>query len=170
MKAALGVFSITVSLLGILFFRNYQGSAIPFPFIWVTALAALGAFGFWLLYLSQKERMRKMAVVFQQQDDLFKEQAKRVELDFDKCEFRNGSYAVEPDQYLPAAEALDSRNNSEIIDGSYLVYSDMINGKKERFVSQVFPFDQPVLKLYVMNKKLGLYIAGPGSYFFELND
>lgn len=180
MKKLLGIFCISITVLGLLFFRNYHGSVIPLPFVWVTLLIGIGGFGFFLIYLSYKQKFDKIDKTINEQIELFKANATRILVDFDKCEFKSGSYTIEKDHpnvplvaiVVPTALAFDDNTVIENISSSYLIYTHDENGKTRRYVSQAFPFEDTVLKMYVLKKELNLYLSttGDGRYYFELEN
>ncbi|PZR26779.1 MAG: hypothetical protein DI535_13130 [Citrobacter freundii] len=180
MKRLLGISCITVTILGLFFFRNYQGSLIPFPFVWVTLLIGIGGFGFFLIYLSYKQKFDRIDSTVNEQIKSFKANATRILVDFDKCEFRSGSYRIEKDHpsvplvaiLVPTALAFDDNTVIENISSSYLIYTHDENGTERRYISQAFPFEEPVLKMHVLKKEVSLYVSnlGDGRYYFELEN
>jgi hypothetical protein len=179
MRTILGVFLLSVAVLGTIYFRNYTGSIIAYPYLWYLLFILLGIFGIWLVYSALKSKMTQAYQRNNEAIEMMKRTAAIIELDFDKCEFKNGSYSQEVE--VSSTSAIDLLTNSspgagkmttEHITRYYIVYTDDVNGESGRFISQAFPLDLTMLKLQVMNRKLSLYVDrfDKNKYFFEMKE
>lgn len=92
--------------------------------------------------------------------------AEKIELNFDKCEFKNGSFShlvEDPTMstvklFAPGSLTSIDTTVTENVIQSYLIYTDTINGENCKFISQSFPFDETTLKFYVLNQNITLYV------------
>ena len=107
----------------------------------------------------------------------FKLRAEEIIVMFDHSEFKESLYTHEvEDERLKqlallgggASQLLDGVTREERIIQSVLIY----NNGKERFVSQVFPFDKTTLKFYVLNGHVVIYVDrfDRSQYFFEIKE
>jgi len=108
-----------------------------------------------------------------------KENAEVSRVDFDKCEFKSGTFSHEiKDPNLQSIKFiaptglkfLMNDKISETVVQSYLTYETIINGEKLKYISQSFPFDTTTLKYHVLNQNLSLYVNkfDKRKYLFEL--
>ncbi|MGC4035796.1 MAG: hypothetical protein QM764_07530 [Chitinophagaceae bacterium] len=178
MKLIIGLLLIAISFFGTIFFRNYHGTLISHPGIWYTLFFAVGLVGALLIY----NAIRGMKTIIEDHIDTsaekLKSHAKRVQIDFDKCEFKSGSFSHQIEQsnatvaelLLQDSPILPATSITENIIQSYLKYTDNINGEKITFISHAFPFDETTLKFYVLNNNISLYIdeSSPQKYLFEI--
>lgn len=177
----LGYLLVTTGILGTLFFRHYNGSLIPYPILWYLGFAAIGIAGFLLIYLGLKKSIRKEVEEYISPFELIKANGYRIIPDFDKCEFKSGSYTRETDDeenvWMSLIDPsfvdlkLDKRTSEHVL-RSYIVYTDILDGEKHRFISQSFPTELTNLKFHTMNNKLLLWVdkRDHRKYFFEMLD
>lgn len=178
MRTAIGFLFIILCFLGTIFFRRYNGTAIPYPILWYISFIALGLIGAWLIASSFRKTKRAIEQVINSEIDNFKSTAERVDLNFDKCEFKSGSFSHQIDDpnmstvklFVPSALTLVDTTINETVIQSYLTYSETINGTDFKFVSQSFPFDQTTLKFHVLNQNIELYVDrfNQEKYLFDL--
>lgn len=179
MKIVLGFFLIAISLFGSLFFRNYNGVVIANPGLWYAGFIALGALGFWLIYTTIKRKAKAMETSHDDELKKFIAVSEKVELDFDHCEFKSGTFShqVEDENISSlkwmtptSASVLSDMSIQENVIQSYLVYTSEAEGNK-RFISQYFPFDETTLKFYVLQGNIILHVdrRDRNKYFFHLN-
>ena len=97
-------------------------------------------------------------------------------VDFDLCEFKNGSYSHEVlDQELSSLNLMSPGSfthyptKSEWVFQSSLIYYPRVE-TKERFIGS-FPFDVTTLKSYVITGRIYLYVSklDKRQYMFEMN-
>lgn len=179
MKTVIGLVLVVVSFLGSLFFRHYNGSMIPYPTVWGVSFIVLGLLGFWLVYISIRKVKNVVETHINSEIEKLKSSAEKIELNFDKCEFKSGSFSHEvEDKNISAVKFfapgslvsnIDTTSTENVI-RSYLTYTDTIDGELCKFISQAFPFDQVTLKFYVLNNTISLYIDrfDRAKYLFDL--
>ena len=181
MRIIFGSLLIIVSLFGTLFFRKYNGTVIPYPTLWHLLSIALGLLGGWLIYISVKKLRRSGELQINAEIEKFKSNAERIELDFDKCEFKSGSFSHQIEDpnmravkfMMPGSLAsyLDTTITENVIQ-SYLTYTDTFHDANYKFISQSFPFDQATLKYHVLNHNIMLYVDrfNREKYLFDIKD
>ena len=179
MKTILGLLFIVTSLLGITFFKYYSGSVISYPTLWYLSFVILGLLGAWLIYSATRKVKKIIDQHINSEVEKFKANAEKIELDFDKCEFKSGSYSHQVEDptistvklFAPGSLALiaDTTITENIIQ-SYLTYTDTFKGEPCKFVSQYFPFDPSMLKFHVLKHHIILYIDrfDKRKYLFDL--
>ena len=180
MRTILGLLFIVTSLLGITFIKYYSGSVIPYP-IWYIFFVVLGSFGAWLIYSATRKVKKIVEQHINSEVEKFKAIAEKIELDFDKCEFKSGSFSHQVEDptmstvklFAPGSLALIADTTiSENVIQSYLTYTDTFKGEPCKFVSQYFPFDPSMLKFHVLKHHIILYIDrfDKRKYLFELKN
>lgn len=178
MKILLGLFLVVSSLLGTIFLRRLTGADISNPQIVYFIFITIGILGFWVILRSLSKTKEILENAAQSELESFKSTATKIELDFDHCTFKSGSYShqVDDESITPfkiiasgPISAMDT-SISETVTQSYLVYTTKINDAPRKFISHSFPFDQTTLKYYVLNNKIFLHIdkLTPSKYYFEL--
>lgn len=181
MKKLLGILCLTIAFVGLIFFRNYQGTTIPVPIIWVIILIGIGALGFFLIVPTSYKKIPDITnKTIQEQLEIFKSTAKRIHLEFDKCEFKNGSYppGIDPPDalsvsiFVPSSLSPDKDLADGTISSSYIIYTNEEDNLKKRYISQAFPFEETTLKMYVLRKQIDLYVSTRGNEacYFELKE
>ena len=167
MKRIVGSLLIIISFFGALYFKNYNGTVIPYPTLWYLFFTVLGLLGVWLIYTSLKKVKTVVEQHINTKIEKFKSTAERIELDLDKCEFKSGSFSqeVEDSDISPieimAEGSLGSMSNTTMAENvirSYLVYADTLNGDSYKFISHSFPMDQTTLKFHVLKHNVILYV------------
>ena len=171
---------LALSFIGAIYFRHYKGEVISNPTLWFIGSITLGVVGVALTLTSFKKIERTIEEVVDTRINHIKANANKILLDFDKCEFKSGTFSHMIDDpnmtavkvFAPgASSSLASTKISETVTQSYLTYGESINGKQCKFISQSFPFDITTLKFYVLNHNISLYIdqSDHSKYIFELN-
>jgi hypothetical protein len=179
MRTAIGLLLIIVCLIGGIFFRYYNGVLIPYPILWYVSFVVLGLLGVWLISSSFRTTKRKLGQAANMESEKLKSGAEKIELNFDKCEFKSASFSHEVDDpnmgpiklFVPTSiNSLDTKITENVIQ-SYLIYTETINDKTYKFVSQAFPVDETTLKFYLLNHNIILYVDrfNRDRYLFELN-
>jgi hypothetical protein len=188
MRIILGTFLFIISFLGTIFLSKYQGSLIASPVLWYLLFVLIGILGVWLFLGSFKRADKIITQIEESKIQQLKANSEKIKVEFDFCEFKNGSYSHEvrdenistinliaATSDLIATTSLSSLHDPTIIKNivqSSLIYSYPISGKTEKYISQSFPFDQITLKFYVLNHKVTLYIDrfDRRKYFFNLEN
>ena len=106
-----------------------------------------------------------------------KNNAEKIELDFDLCEFKSGTYFHDvTDENISSINLISpglsfDETKTERVLNSSLIYSYKISGKTENYTDS-FPFDIITLKFYVLNHKIVLYVNrfDRSKYFFDLEN
>ena len=173
----LGYVFIGLGLLGIFYFKSYRGDVIPVPMLWLFVSLGVVVLG---TYLTMTAKTKKQ---IQELDDLkaqitrIKESGERVQIDFDNCDFKTTSdYDHVNANSFSKIQMLDAlydanRNNSErATTVTYIIYKNQNGDKAERFVSQPFPVEETMLKYYVYNNNIILYVDKNDrkQYFFDV--
>lgn len=178
MRIIIGLIFIAVAPLGVIYFRNYTGKIIPYPFLWYTGFILLEILGWLLIYWAVKSRIKKIAKPLIAEVENLKANGEKVVPDFDRCEFKNGSYSHEVDdprvsnvQWLGsgAIASMDVTTTENIIQ-SYLVYYHPGSDPPEKFISHHFPFETTTLKYHVLKQEIVLYVDrfDRKKYLFDL--
>ena len=179
MRTILGLLFLTISLLGITFFKSYNGSVIPYPTLWYISFIVLGLLGAWLIYSATRKVKKIIGHHINSEVEKFKATAEKIELDFAKCEFKNGSFYHEIEDpgmntiklFAPGSLGLiaDTTTTENVIQ-SYLIYADKFKGEDCKFISQSFSFDPTTLRFHVLNHDIILYIDrfDKRKYFFDM--
>jgi hypothetical protein len=178
MRTVIGLLLIIVSFFGTIFFRRYNGSVIPYPTLWYISFLVLGLLGVWLIYISVRKVKRVVEQHIHSEVEKLKSNAEKIELNFDRCEFKSGSFSHQVDDpnistvkfLAPGSFASIDTQITENVIQSYLTYTETINGTVYKFISQSFPFDQTTLKFYVLNHNITLYVDryDREKYLFDL--
>jgi hypothetical protein len=178
MRKIIGLSIIVISFFGFLFFQHYRGDLIVHPFLWFLIFFLLGYVGL-IVAKYGVDRDKKMAGhTAETEIEKFKARAQKIDLDLNACEFKESSFSHEVQDpnvssvgLIPLHIARFAESAiSEDVESSCLVYTRMVNGKPEKYVSQPFPFDATTLEYHVMNKDLVLYIENTeqGKFLFDL--
>jgi hypothetical protein len=179
MRIIFGTFFIIASFLGAFFFSRYNGAVIVSPLLWYILFIFIGVLGF-LLFFGSFKKADRMTRQFEETKILkLKTNSEKIELEFDLCEFKSGSYSHEiKDENIStinliAPTPISSLHNPTVTENvvrSSLIYNYQISGQTEKYVSQSFPFDQVTLKFYVLKHKISLYVDkfDKRKYFFDL--
>jgi hypothetical protein len=134
--------------------------------------------GGWLTASSMKKRQTAIDRIVNADKARLKENSDKIELDFEKCEFKSGSFVHEVDDpnmisvkmFAPGSLSSIDTKAVETLIQSYLTYTETFNGTVYNFVSQSFPFDQTTLRFYVLNQNIALYVSrfNCEQFLFEL--
>ena len=176
-KKLSGYVLIGFGFLGVFYFKSYRGDVIPVPMLWLVVSLGVVALG---TYLTMTAKTKKQV---QGLDDLkaqiirIKESGERIEIDFDNCDFKTTNvYDHVNANSFSRIQMLDAlydanRNNSErATTVTYVIYKNQNGDKAEKFVSQPFPVEETMLKYYVSNNNIVLYVDNNDrkQYFFDV--
>ena len=175
MRIILGLIFGAISFIGTFWFSHYSGSLIPYPNLIYFAFLLLGLLGLWLIFSSIRKVDKILNKYHQAKIDDIRKNAERITINFDLCEFSDGSFYHEVKDenagminlISPAAFSYEPTVTKRVNQSS-LIYR--ILESSESFVSHSFPFDSTSLKAYVLQNKVVLYISrfDRTKYFFEL--
>lgn len=177
MRIILGTFFLVAAFLGTVFFSRYAGSEISYPALWYTLFILIGVIGLFLFRSSFRKAENVMNDFKKTRIAEIKNNAERIELNFDHCEFKNGAYFHEvTDENVNSINLLSpglsyTPTKTERVESSSLIYNYTISGNTEKYIES-FPFDSTTLKFYVLNHKIILYVDrfDRNKYFFDLEN
>ncbi len=183
MRLITGSILLILAFFGTIFFSKYKGTLIDYKLLWYIGFVILGIAGIILINFSFRISGKLAEAELRSQLNIFKESAECIEVDLDKCEFRDGSFTgqvEERDRGLIIASTLVGSSASlfatRVVNKntvqSYLIYSQDNNGTIEKFVSHNFPLESTTLKFHVLQKNVNLYVDrnDRNKYFFELKN
>lgn len=178
-----------LGFLTVTFFRKYSGTIIPYPFLfWLIGL--LMFWGGWLLLrrtLTNKEQQDAERIEKLIGD--IKTNGEKIVVDLAKCDIKQNDYVEEREKYgtgnyvttldierdIQAWDALtdSTRNTKKVqVNQAVLIFNNNHNGKTERFVSRVIPFDRVTLLFKLdAQKETTLYVDrnDRNKYYFDLD-
>lgn len=166
-----------IGLVVYLFFREYDGSLIPFPLLfWLLGIAMIAGGAFLIRYsyrnaedeadVKRKSAMRK-----------FTHTSEVADISFAECEILRNDYVHEVDRNTHRARAwdalVDETRNTERqkVSQNVLVVHHIINGQKHRFYSHTLNMDHDTLLFKLdMKKQTKLYFNknNPDEYYLDL--
>jgi len=181
MKSIVGFLLIIISSIGILFFLPPEGT-IMIRILCYVAFYALGFLGVLFIYSARRKVKAIREKHIHTEIEKLKSSAEKLELNFDKCNFKNGSFSCQEEDenmtdiiisilpQLPLPLPYINTHVTENVNHSYLTYTETVDGKVCKFISQSFPFDQTTLKFYALNNSIVLYIDrfNREKYLFDL--
>ena len=175
MRIIFGTFFIIVSFLGTIFFNKYSGLAISNPTLWYLFFVLIGFVGLSFFRSSFRKSERIMNEFKKSRIEEIINNAEKIELDFDLCVFKSGSYFHEVTDENISSRGLIvpgvsyNPTKMERVERSSLIYNHTTSGRTEKYMES-FPFDQTTLKFYVLNHKIVLYLDrfDRSKYFFDL--
>ncbi|GAB4094065.1 hypothetical protein [Flaviaesturariibacter terrae] len=153
------------------------------PYLTYFGLLALTVY---ILFLVSRRRRREAIPSLEQQQgrlQAFKRGADRYPVDFDRCDFRDRSYAEEVPEdisdlqmaagVLAAGPLVMASNRTELQETvqTLLYYQDpaVLAGRR---LAQVLPIDPTTLRYHVLEGHVFLYVSRtkPGQYLFALEE
>ena len=160
-----GYILIGLGLLGVFYFKGYRGDVIPVPMLWLAISLGFVALGTYLKMTAKTEKQLQGLDNLKAQINRIKETGERIQIDFDNCDFKatNTHDQVNADSFsriqMLDASYDSSRNNSESGNTvTYVIYKHQNGDRVEKFVSQPFPVEETMLKYYVSNNNIFLYV------------
>jgi hypothetical protein len=178
-KKIIGYILSILGLLGFGFFKNYNGTSIQYPTIWLFLSAIIGIFGLVLIYLSKSDKLSRQEKINNEKLEKLKQNGEKIILTTENCEIRENSYFEEINKdsssSIVQVDALfdSNRNYSQnYVEKSAIIYYHKFGENKYRMTSQTFPFNADNLRNYVEKQKLALYINryDKNDYSFDLTD
>jgi hypothetical protein len=172
-----GYVIIALSLIGIVYFRNYAGHSICFPTFWYALCIIFCLLGYFLSNNSMTRKQKKDSNNILQQQEKLKINGEKVMLDINFCNFKSNNFEEEikskDDLGVQMYDALYNSNQNyktDEVNQTVIIYDYKIGDQIKKIVSQVFPIDVITLKSYVMNNDIILYIDryDKSKYFFDL--
>jgi hypothetical protein len=190
MKRIIAVILIALGFVIITFFRGYNGSGVPYPFLFLfLGIISLlsGAYLFKDRKTLKEEKLNKQLKIH---IDNLKAKGEKITVDLSKCEIIENDYTEEkelPDSYgyfnvgrdVKTFNALtgDSIRNTELVNvyQAVLVYKQEYNGKPQTFYSSIIAKDrEAILFKMLIKKETTLYMSREeNEYYFDvefLND
>jgi ABC-type transport system involved in multi-copper enzyme maturation permease subunit len=164
-------------LLGFIYFKSYKGDSISLPILWLILSLVITVIGAYLIVSAKLKKQNQKLDETKIKLSRIKEKGKRILIDFDSCEFKSGIAYNQFDQKtfsrIQMIDALydpnrnHTKNNSTI---TYIIYKHKNGDTLEKFVSQPFSVDNTMLKYYVSQNKIALYIDrfDRTQYFFAV--
>ncbi|MNE18322.1 hypothetical protein D3C80_1113530 [compost metagenome] len=177
-----------VGLLILMFFRDYKGTMISFPFIYSLCGLLLCVLGCVLLYLQKKRKALHVHNQYKETIEDIMQHGQKVKVDLNQCEIRENNYCEERERYaadglfatLSVAQDIQAlnlltnatRNVENVqVNQSVIIFHYDYGGRLERFVSPVLPIDRTTLLLKLgRQKETTLYIDHNNTrrYYFDL--
>lgn len=171
-----------IGLLGLLFFLNYRGKAIPGKEFWFVMSAFMLISGG---YFFTKNKLQKLSErsgntnIRLTEIELLKRTGDRVRVTLDNAEIKNSNFQQEiiNDGIPSRIEMLDAlydgnRNyKTQEIQQTYIIFYKQYKGKSYKFVSPAINQNEDVIKRYIDTQKgVDLYIdpINPANYYFDL--
>ena len=165
-----------IGLLGFTYFKSYKGDTIPLPILWLVLSLAIALIGAYLIVSAKLKRQVQKLDESKTKNFLIREKGERILIHFDNCEFKTGTISESNQESFSRVQMIDSlydpnRNyteNNRFV--TYLIYKHKNGGISERFVSSPFSIDDTMLKYYVSQNKIVLYVDrfDRTKYFFNV--
>jgi len=164
-------------LLGFIYFKSYKGDSISLPILWLILSLVITVIGAYLIVSAKLKKQNQKLDETKIKLSRIKEKGKRILIDFDSCEFKTGiAYNQFDQKTFSRIQMIDAlydpnrnytKNNSTI---TYIIYKHKNGDTLEKFVSQPFSVDNTMLKYYVSQNKIALYIDrfDRTQYFFAV--
>jgi len=177
LKNLIGYLLAAIGFIGFVFFRKYNGSAIPYSTLWFFLSIAVVLVGLCLIYLTKSNKLSKQEKYNKERLDRLKQSGERILLTVDNCEIRENNYHEEvineSSSRVQQIDALYDPNRNyrqDYIEQSAIIYYYKTGDKKHRMTSQSFPFNAKTLTNYVENKTLALYVNrfDKNDYAFDI--
>jgi hypothetical protein len=176
-KRVLGYILIGLGLLGVLYFKSYKGDVIPVPFLWLIVSIGVVALGTYLITIAKTKLQIHGLNNLNAQLNRIKETGERIKVDLDNCDFKTTNIydqgkaeSFSRVQMLDALYDANRNHNKKIKTLTYILYKHQNGGKTENYVSKPFQVDEAMLKFYVSNNKIVLYVdrRDRKQYFFDV--
>lgn len=177
LKKLTGYLFAGIGFIGFGFFRNYNGSVIPYSTLWFFLSIAVGLIGLYLIYFTKSNKLTKQEKYNKKRLDRLKQSGEKILLTVDNCEIRENNYyeevIKESSSRVQQIDALYEPNRNyrqDYIEQSAIIYYYKIGDKKQRMTSQSFSFNAKTLTNCVENKMLFLYVNrfDKNDYAFEI--
>ena len=174
-KKLSGYILIGVGLLGFTFFESYKGNTIPLPTLWLILSIGIAVIGIYLTIIAKtKKQIQKLNETTSKLNRI-KDKGERIFIDLDNCDFKAGTTTQLSTESFSRIQMIDAlydpnrnhkENNSSI---TYIIYRHKNGDTCEKFVSQPFSIDDTMLKYYVSQNKIALYVDrfDRTQYFFD---
>lgn len=180
LKQIAGILLLLLAFVGVLFFRHYTGSIIPYPSLFYLVCLALGICGAWILYSAESGQHTKAVNNWLAAKNDFKLKAEKIKLDIDQCEFRSGTFTHEVrDTNMELVKVIAPIHfhgaeftKMETVVKSYLLYRPAVSGPVSCYFSNSFPVDTKTLEYYVLTNKIALFVNrfNREQYLFDIDE
>ena len=173
-----GCLLVVMGFIGIIFFRKYNGSVIPYPTLWYFLCLAISFGGLYLFSSINSNKLSKQEKHNVENLNLLKQNGEKIILTVDNCEIKENKYFQEIiDERSTNTQAIDALLDTNkkyekeaYIEQSAIIYYYKFGDRKIRMTSQPFSFNAIVLTNYIDNKKIILYVNrfDINNYAFDL--
>jgi len=188
-KRVIAVILFIIGLLIYMFFRGYNGTLIPYSWVFYLVGIAMWITGFVLFRSSKSIKENKAIIQLKALVDELKTNGEKIVVNLDQCEIKENNYSEEKERFKsgdmlgfePRFEGdiqfwnglYDSGYNTEIVDvnQSVLIYTHQHNGVEEKFISKVIPRTKQDLNFkFYLQKNTMLYVDKNNRkrYYFDL--
>lgn len=175
-----GYLFLIIGFIGIIFFRKYNGTVIPYSLLCYILCFAISIGGLYLINLTNSNQLSRQEKYNLERLNLLKKSGEKIILTVDNCEIKENNYYQEViDDRGTNAQAIDaliepykSSEKEAYIEQSAVIYYYKIEDQNLRMTSQSFSFNSKILTNNIVNKKLMLYVNqfDKNNYAFELLD
>jgi hypothetical protein len=176
-RRIIGYLVAGVGVLGVLFFRHYKGTIIPYPWIWLIVSILVVILGLGLVYFVGDSGISKEEEQYLDRLHNLYENGEQIIMTLENCEVRENNYyeqVIDDNANRRAIRAmLDSRidreDEREYVEQCVIVHYYK-KDKDKRMTSDVFPINADTLKSHIVRGKVILYIdrLDTKNYCFDL--
>jgi hypothetical protein len=174
-KRLTGYVLAVIGFIGYGYFRNYKGSIIPLPTVWLFVSLGIGFLGLTLITLSKSNRISKQDQYNKKRLERLKLNGEKILLTLDNCEVKENNYYEEVEN-RGKAQSIDALYDPNVnyqqkhVEQSAIIYNYTKEGKKIRMTSQPFDCDADTLKIDIENKSVFLYVDrfDKNDYIFNI--
>ena len=171
-KKIVGYGLIAIGLFGYYYFESYKGKIIPLPFVWMCLSILLFITGAILLVFDKTRKKVQEHTDQKAKHRHLKNTGEKILVDLDHCEFKttyiDAGFQSKQFSGMNALDALygSKEDEQEVKTVTYIIFK---NGN-QRFVSQAFPMEETMLKYYISNNNVLIYINrfDRTEYVFDL--
>ena len=183
-KRTLAWISFVIGVFIIAFFRHYNGSVVPHPWLFYVSGLICFIVGFVFLRTTPTVNENKMLERANGVVNDLKQNGNKIIVDLDKCEIKENNYYEEPDYYKNATDfelmtAMDyvylynkyNTPNAGQVDQTVAVYKTDYRGKELTFYSPTMAKDRDnLLFKFSIKKTTTIYVdkSDPTKYYFDV--
>ena len=145
----IGYLFLVIGFIGIIFFRKYNGSVIPYSLLWYVLCFAISIGGLYLINLTTSSQLSKQEKYNLERLNQLKQSGEKIILTVDNCEIKENNYCQEVmDERGTNTQAIDalidpykSHETEEYIEQAAVIYYYKIDDQQLRMTSQSFSFN-----------------------------
>ena len=171
---------IGLGILTYLFFRNYSGTIIPYPFLCYLVGMAMVVGGGVLLIRTPSRKESKEREEINKLSEKLKANGEKIQVDFSKCDIKTNDFTKEQERYSSSRIQMwnaiggdaDKKIKQVEVHQSVIVFKHQNNGKTETFFSGLIPKERVTLMFKLGDKKkTTLYVDryNRSIYYFDLD-